>query len=67
MRHHVLMTNLLTVSEVAAIANRSRSSVHRDIQEGKLTTAQKVSGYNGAYLVDEQAARDAYQVAEVTA
>lgn len=56
------MNTLLTVSAVSKLANRSRSSVHRDIRSGTLATAQKVPGYHGAYLIDEQVARETYGI-----
>lgn len=61
------MTKLLTVREVATLANRSRTSVHRDISDGKLPTVHKVPGYKGAYLIDEAAALEAYSVEARTA
>lgn len=52
------MSNLLTISQVAKLAHRSRSSVHRDIRQGLLPIAQTVPGYRGAFLVEEEAAND---------
>ena len=47
------MSTLLTITQVAKLAHRSRSSVHRDIQQGRLPIAQTVPGYRGAFLIRE--------------
>lgn len=52
------MRTLLTVSQVAKLANRSKSSVHRDIERGALSVTQRVPGYRGPFLVDEHDAAD---------
>lgn len=52
------MSTLLTVRQVAELAKRSKSSVHRDIERGELPVTQRVPGYRGPFLVDENDAAD---------
>lgn len=51
------MTNpdLITTSEAAQLLGCDVRTVHRMVQRGDLTPAQKFPGYKGAYLFDRAA------------
>lgn len=56
------MRNLLTARAAAALAQKSRSQIHRDAQQGRLPIAQEFPGYNGPRLFDEDVVRKVYKV-----
>lgn len=54
------MHHLITVRDAVAMTGRSKTSLHRDIDAGKLPIAQKVPGYRGAILLDPATVEEVY-------
>lgn len=50
----------ITVREAVELTGRSKSSIHRDIEEGKLSVAFKAPGHTGLVLLDRDVVIEAY-------